>query len=165
MRVRAAHVSPTEYRRRAMLTTITVNGSEGLRSLTGLSRVTQLATPAKPLPPALAAMIEPLGTADQAEREQISLEVEPPLADEIAAFVDELSGGLGMPLLFSAQIGDLVVLVRDVLAEVYLPAGAVGRLVGRRGDLGKLLLLEGRGERFPVHEHAYISDRCTTRRR
>ena len=40
-----------------MLTTITVNGSEGLRFLTGLSRVTQLDTAAKPLPPALAAMI------------------------------------------------------------------------------------------------------------
>lgn len=159
-----------------MLTTITVNGSEGLRFLTGLSRVTQSDTAAKPLPPALAAMIEHLGSADQAE--PISLEVELPMADEIAAFVDELSGGLGIvwPLLFSAQVGDLVVLVRDVLAEVsvgkreartwqYLPAGSVGRLVGRRGDLGKLLLLEGSGERFPLHEHAYISDRCTTRRR
>jgi hypothetical protein len=159
-----------------MLTTITVNGSEGLRFLTGLSRVTQLDTAAKPLPPALAAMIEHLGSADQLD--QISLEVEPPMADEIAAFVDELSGGHGTfwPLLFSAEVGDLVVLVRDVLAEVsvgkreartwqYLPAGSVGRLVGRRGDLGKLLLLEGSGDRFPVHEHAYLSDRCTTRRR
>ncbi len=156
-----------------MLTTITVNGSEGLRFLTGLSQATQTA---KPLPPALAAMIEHLGSADQDELEQLRLEVDLPLADEIAAFVDDISGGLGMPLLFSAQVGDLVVLVRDVLAEVsvgkresrtwqYLPAGSVGRLIGRRGDLGKLLLLEGGGDRFPVHEHAYISDRCTTRRR
>lgn len=158
-----------------MLTTITVNGSEGLRFLTGLSRATQSA---KPLPPALAAMIEHLGRADEEELEQLRLEVGPPLADEIAAFVDDISGGLGIfwPLLFSAQVGDLVVLVRDVLAEVsvgkreartwqYLPAGSVGRLVGRRGDLGKLLLLEGDGEQFPMHEHAYISDRCTTRRR
>ncbi len=156
-----------------MLTTITVNGSEGLRFLTSLQRAAQSHGP---VPPALAAMIEHLGTTDQDELEQLRLEVDPPLADEIAAFVDELSGGLGIPLLFSAQVGDLVVLVRDVLAEVsvgkreartwqYLPAGSVGRLVGRRGDLGKLLLLEGDGEQFPVHEHAYISDRCTTRRR
>lgn len=156
-----------------MLTTITVNGSEGLRFLTGLQ---QTAKSTKPLPPALAAMIEHLGRADREELEQIRLEVDPPLADEIAAFVDDVSGGRGIPLLFSAQVGDLVVLVRDVLAEIsvgkreartwqHLPAGAVGRLVGRRGDLGKLLLLEGVGSHFPIREHAYVSDRCTTRRR
>jgi hypothetical protein len=69
------------------------------------------------------------------------------------------------------------VLVRDVLAEMhvtkresrtwmFLPAGTVGRLVAHKGDLGKLLLLDGPGssaESFPAREHAYVSDRCTTR--
>jgi len=160
-----------------MLTTITVNGSEGLRFLAGL----QAAPSDRPVPPALAAMIEHLAATPHDELE-LRLEVAAPLADEIAAFIDDVSGGLGTPLLFSAQVGDLVVLVRDVLAEVivgkresrtwqFLPAGSVGRLVGRKGDLGKLLLLdcpdgpEAARSTFPVREHAYVSDRCTTRRR
>ncbi len=156
-----------------MLTTIIVNGTEGLRFLANLQETSE--REAKPVPPALVAMIEHLtGAASTEELEQVRLEVDAPLADEIAAFVAEISGGQGTPLLFSAQVGDLVVLVREVLAEIavgkreartwqYLPAGTIARLVGRRGDLGKLLLLEGHGAKFPVREHAFVSDRCMTR--
>lgn len=153
-----------------MLTTITVNGTEGLRFLTSLQAAR---SSDKPVPPALAGLIEHVRTAG--DFDQLQLQVAAPLAEEIAAFVDELCHG-GTPLLFSAQVGDLVVLVRDVLAEIsvgkreartwqYLPAGSLGRLVGHRGDLCKLLLIEGGGPKFPVQEHAYVSDRCTTRAR
>lgn len=156
-----------------MLTTITVNGPEGLRFLSLLQETSTRER--RSVPPALAAMIEHVTSASHEELEHVRLEVAAPLADEIAAFIADVSGGQGIPLLFSAQVGDLVVLVRDVLAEIsvgkresrtwqYLPAGTVGRLVGRKGDLGKLLLLEGKGGRFPEREHAYVSDRCTTRK-
>ncbi len=153
-----------------MLTTITVNGSEGLRFLANLQETSDR----RPVPPALAAMIEHLTAASSHEEiEHVRLEVAAPLAEEIAAFIADVSGGQSI-LLFSAQVGDLVVLVRDVLAEIsvgkresrtwqYLPAGTVGRLVGHKGDLGKLLLLDGKGSRFPAREHAFVSDRCTTR--
>lgn len=156
-----------------MLTTITVNGTEGLRFLANLQ---EPRPDRRPVPPALAAMIEHLTAASSDEElEQVRLEVAAPLAEEIADFIADVSGGHGTPLLFSAQVGDLVVLVRDVLAEIsvgkresrtwqYLPAGTVGRLVGHKGDLGKLLLLEGKTSRFPAREHAFVSDRCTTRK-
>ena len=151
-----------------MLTTITVNGTEGLRFLASLTDGVQ-----RPVPPALAAMIEHVvqGGLVDGDLEQVRLEVAAPLAEEIAAFVDYLSGG-GTPLLFSAQIGDLVVTVRDALVEMhaskreskvwrFLPRGTHGRLMSRRGDFGKLFLLDGPLAR----EHAYVSDRCTTRTR
>lgn len=155
-----------------MLTTITVNGSEGLRFLTSLAEARR---PDKPVPPALVAMIEHINNVGRDDLDHVSLQIAAPQAEEIAAFVDELAGG-STPLLFSAQIGDLVILVRDVLAEIsvgkreartwqFLRAGSIGRLLGHRGDLGKLLLLEGGGPNFPVREHAYVSDRCTTRAR
>ncbi len=157
-----------------MLTTITVNGTEGLRFLALLQEPSF--RDSRPVPPALAAMIEHLTAASSDEElEHVRLEVAAPLADEIAAYVADVSGGHGIPLLFSAQIGDLVILVRDVLAEMtvgkresrtwqFLPAGTVARLVGHKGDLGKLLLLEGQGTKFPAREHAFVSDRCTTRK-
>jgi hypothetical protein len=156
----------------AMLTTITVNGPEGLRFLASLQELSQRDDHPR-VPPALAAMIEHVtGASSQEDLEHVRLEVAAPLADEIAAFVDELGSPDSWPLLFSAQLNDLVVLVRDVLAEVhvtkregrtwqYLAAGTVGRLVARKGDLGKLLLLDGPYAR----DHIYISDRCTTRAR
>ncbi len=152
-----------------MLTTITVNGTEGLQFLASLQE-----RRTHPVPPALVAMIEHVISLrpDELDIEAVRLEVTSPLADEIAAFIDDLSGGRGQPLLFSAEIGDLVVVVRDVLVEMqatkreprtwrYVNGGSCGRLVARRGDLGKVLLLDGEHE----HEHAYISDRCTTRSR
>lgn len=175
-----------------MLTTITVNGPEGLRFLASLQEQSQRDDSPR-VPPALAAMIEHvtgLGSSDSIgglggpvglgggttfshdEIEHVRLEVAAPLADEIAAFVEDVSGGKGIPLLFSAQINDLVVLVRDVLAEVqvgkregrtwrFIPAGTLGRLVSRKGDLGKLLLLDGPSAR----DHVFVSDRVTTRTR
>jgi hypothetical protein len=154
-----------------MLTTITVNGSEGVRFLASLTE--RAARARGPVPPALVAMIEHVVQAglDEAEVEQVKLEVAAPLAEEIAAFVEDVSAG-GTPLLFSAQIGDLVVTVRDALVEMhagkresrtwrYLPRGTRGRLMSRRGDFGKLFLLDGPYAR----EHAYVSDRCMTRTR
>ena len=111
------------------------------------------------------------GQAGMADGEvDVRLEVAAPLAEEIAAFVEDLSDG--MPLLFSAQIGDLVVTVRDALVEMqagkregktwrFLPRGTRGRLMARRGDFGKLFLLDGPLSR----EHVYVSDRCMTRAR
>lgn len=161
-----------------MLTTITVNGTEGLRFLASLQEHAQ--QDSRPVPPALAAMLAHLTAATSTdELEHVRLELAAPLAEEIATFVEHVAQDQGAcwPLLFSAQIGDLVVLVRDVLAEMhitrreartwrFLPAGTVGRLVSHKGDLGKLLLIRGPGsgsEAFPVREHAYVSDRCTTR--
>jgi hypothetical protein len=162
-----------------MLTTITVNGVEGIRFLVRLSDVFLASLTGgvrRPVPPALAAMIEHvvqagLLSSPDGDLEQVRLEVASPLAEEIAAFVDDLSGG-GTPLLFSAQIGDLVVTVRDALVEMhggkreaktwrFLPRGTHGRLMSKRGDFGKLFLLDGPLSR----EHAYVSDRCTTRTR
>ncbi|MBA2544537.1 MAG: hypothetical protein H0V17_33145 [Deltaproteobacteria bacterium] len=156
-----------------MLTTITVNGTEGLRFLANLQEHSR--TGVRAVPPALAAMIEHLTRASSTEDlETVRLEVAAPLAEEIAAFVETVSQGQGTPLLFSAQLGDVVVLVRDVLAEMhvtkregrmwrFLPAGTVGRLTARKGDLGKLLLIDGPMSSFPAREHAFVSDRCTTR--
>ena len=154
-----------------MLTTITVNGTEGVRFLASLTD-RNLAF-RRPVPPALVAMIEHVVArqADLGDAEHVSLEVAAPLAEEIAAFVDDLSAG-GTPLLFSAQIGDLVVTVRDALVEMhagkregktwrFLPRGTRGRLLSRRGDFGKLFLLDGPLAR----DHAYVSDRCMTRTR
>jgi len=148
-----------------MLTSITVNGPEGLRFLASLH-----AQRTRPVPPALAAMIEHV-LSSPTDLDSVRLEVSGSLADEIAGIVDDLAGG-GQPLLFSAEIGDLVLIVRDVLVEVqigkreartwrYIPGGTRGRLVGRRGDLGKIQLLDGPRER----DIAFVSDRCTTRSR
>jgi hypothetical protein len=152
-----------------MLTTITVNGTEGVRFLASLTEHASR----RPVPPALVAMIEHVVQAGLVEGdvEQVRLEVPAPLAEEIAAFVEDLSQG-GTPLLFSAQIGDLVVTVRDALVEMcagkrdgrswrFLPRGTRGRLMSRKGDFGKLFLLDGSLAR----EHVYVSDRCTTRTR
>jgi hypothetical protein len=155
-----------------MLTTITVNGTEGVRFLASLTDHPSF-TARGPVPPALVAMIEHVvqaGLVGGAELDHVRLEVSVPLAEEIAAFVDDLSGG-GMPLLFSAQIGDLVVTVRDALVEIsgkrdgkvwrFLQAGTRGRLMSRRGDFGKVFLLDGPLAR----DHAYVSDRSMTRTR
>jgi hypothetical protein len=156
-----------------MLTTITVNGSEGFRFLSSLGARFE-----GPIPPALAAMVD--HAAFERPDSSISIEVESGLAEEIAAFVDQLVndgfGGTAPPLLFSAQAGDLVIVVRDVLVELhvgkrtnehlprswrFLARGTRGRFVSRRGDLGKVLLLDGPEAR----SHAYVSDRSMTRAR
>jgi hypothetical protein len=150
-----------------MLTTITVNGTEGVRFLASLgSRVRG------PLPPALAAMIDHVTVAGP--NDLVALEVESWLADQIAEFVAELVHAgfedVRQPLLFSAQIGDQVILVRDALVEMqvskhemrtwrHLTAGTRGRVTSRRGDTAKVVLRDGP----EAGEHAYISDRCMTR--
>jgi hypothetical protein len=153
-----------------MLTTITVNGTEGLQFLASLQER------ARPVPPALVAMIEHVttGSFGPQDIENVRLECTPSAANEIAAFVESLGDHTRWPLLFSAEIGDLVVIVRDVLAEMqlakrsspgrtwrFVAGGTRARLVSRSGDIGKLLLLDGPHER----EHVYLSDRCTTRSR
>ncbi|MEO8702210.1 MAG: hypothetical protein ABI867_19355 [Kofleriaceae bacterium] len=156
-----------------MLTTITVNGSKGFQFLDSLVAVPSI-------PAALVAIIASI--IDQASTQRLShdcsVEVEPRLAEEIAAFVDDLLGvPHEPPLLFSAHAGDLVVLVRDALVEMQLSAKAVkareprtwrhlargtrGRFVERRGDFGKVLILDGP----EAHEHAFVSDRSMTRAR
>jgi hypothetical protein len=150
---------------KSMLTTITINGTEGYRFLARLGGFEGR------LPPALAAMVDQTSTPHE---DTISIEVESRLADEVAAFVDELVhagfGETALPLLFSAQPGDLVIVVRDALVEVqvgkresrtwqHVPRGTRGRFVARRGDTGKVLLLDG------ARETAFISDRSMTRAR
>lgn len=153
-----------------MLTTITVNGSAGLRFLSQLA-----AQFAGALPPALAMMIDRAALARRGvEPGPLALEVDPWIADQIAAFVEHLVDAgfptAGQPLLFSAAVGDHVVLVRDALVELargrhelatwrFVPRGVRGRVVARRGDTAKLQLLDGPG----AGGHAYVSDRCTTR--
>ena len=144
-----------------MLTTITVNGSEGLRFLSSLSD--QVDRDDR-VPAALVTMVD---------RGLVSIEVEARLAEEIAAFVDGIVGSDHLPLLFSAQINDHVAIARNALVEMhaasrrhprtwrFIAGGTRGRLVGRYGELGKVLLLEGR----EAHEHAYVSDSCMTRMR
>ena len=148
-----------------MLTTITVNGSEGLRFLSTFS-----ATFPGPIPPILATIVDHAAVARP--NDLVSLEVEPSLAEEVAAFVDHLirsqqSGEFcDPPLLFSAHAGDLVVVVRDALVEIhtdkprtwrFVARGTRGRLVARRGDCGKVLLIDS------PRDHAYLSDRSMTR--
>lgn len=150
----------------AMLTTITVNGYEGFRFLERLGTRVR-----RPLPPALLALIDHVSAA---QPEVMALEVESWLAEEIADLVElfgpELASAGEPPLLFSAGVGDTVVLVRDVLAEIKvarheprtwraLDRDTHGRVVARRGDVAKLLLLDGEEE----GAHAYVSDRCMTR--
>jgi hypothetical protein len=150
-----------------MLTTITVNGTEGVRFLASLGSRFR-----GPLPPALAAMIDHVKVARP--NDHVALEVESWLADQIAELVAELvhAGfeGVQQPLLFSAQIGDQVILVRDALVEMqvskhemrtwrWMPAGTRGRVTSRRGDTCKVVLRDGP----EAGEHAYISDRCVTR--
>ena len=152
---------------KSMLTTITINGTEGYRFLARLGGF------AGRLPRALAAMVDQT-SAPHDQADAISIEVESRLADEVAAFVDELVhagfGETALPLLFSAQPGDLVIVVRDALVEVqvgkrdlrtwkHVPRGTRGRFIARRGDTGKVLLLDG------ARETAYISDRSMTRAR
>jgi hypothetical protein len=153
-----------------MLTTITVNGSEGYDFLAHLRRPG--ARFHGSLPPALAAMVDHAGDPEDPH----SVQVEARQAEEIAAFVDDLVhagyGSSPLPLLFSAQTGDLVLVVRDALVELHVGKresrtwqlvgrGTRGRMVARRGDVGKLLVLDG-----PIaRDHVYVSDRCTTRAR
>jgi len=153
-----------------MLTLITVNGPEGVRFLASLPERVRPLVAERPIPPALAAMIEHV-LAGPVDLDNLRLEVSAPLAEEIAGFVESLTEGVP-PLLFSAEIGDLVLIVRDVLVEVqigkresrtwrHIEGGTRGRLVGRRGDLGKIQLLDG----SRAGDIVYVSDRCTTRSR
>ena len=152
-----------------MLTTITINGSEGVRFLASVGTRFR-----GPIPAPLAAMIDHVRVARGNQIDHLVLEVEPWLADQIAEFVAELVHAgfedVVQPLLFSAQIGDVVVLVRDALAEMqgskhelrtwrFVAGGTRGRVVSRRGDTAKVLLKDGP----EAGEHAYVSDRCMTR--
>jgi hypothetical protein len=154
-----------------MLTTITVNGPEGLRFLSLLQETSTRER--RSVPPALAAMIEHVTSAASHESSSTFARGRGAARGRDRRVHRGRLGGQGIAL-FSAQVGDPVVLVRGAGRDLgrqaaragrqYLPAGTVGRLVGRKGDLGKLLLLEGKGGRFPEREHAYVSDRCTTRK-
>ena len=152
-----------------MLTTITINGSEGVRFLASIGT-----RYGGPIPAPLAAMIDHVRVSRGNPIDHLVLEVEPWLADQIAEFVAELvTAGfedVRQPLLFSAQVGDVVVLVRDVLAEMHVSkhelrtwrhvdGGTRGRVISRRGDTAKVLLKDGP----EAGEHAYVSDRCVTR--
>jgi hypothetical protein len=155
-----------------MLTTITVNGSEGLRFLSMLG--TRLRGR---IPPVLAAMVDHAQVARPSEH--VALEVESWLAEQVARFVDELVDSgfdeVELPLLFSPQVGDEVRIVRDALVEIHvgrhelrtwrcIPRDTRGRVVARRGDVGKVLLLDAaRDTGVERDRHVYISDRCMTR--
>ncbi|HEU0030594.1 MAG TPA: hypothetical protein VFQ53_08175 [Kofleriaceae bacterium] len=166
-----------------MLTTIRINGHEGLRFLSVLG-----ATFRGSLPPALAAMVE--RASRRAAQPPVELELETEMAEEVEAFVHELVGagfarGESLPLLFSPQVGDVVVIARDLLVEFkvnvkrgmpapriwrYVGRGTRGRLVARRegrkqlaegGDSGTVQLLDGPH----AQELAYIGDASMTRTR
>lgn len=149
-----------------MSTTITVNGAVGLQFLSSMERAMQVG---RPLPRALERLMR---------SEDPSIEVDAELADELAAFVDELAArgllrGSDQPLLFSPGIGDEVVIVRDALLELQPSArraprrwcliarGTRARLVARHGELGRLVLNDGPY----AGEIAFASERSMTRAR
>jgi hypothetical protein len=115
-------------------TRITINGVAGDRFLSSLGRYRA------PVPRALRWLATSLDRTIEVGRDD---------ADLIARFVEELldSGWVAVdapPLLFSPRVGDVVVMPRDVLAEVARPrpgaaqrwelveAGARGKLIGWR---------------------------------
>ena len=142
-------------------TTITVNGTEGDRFLASLSGYRE------PLPRALRWL---------AAGDYRSIEVDSTDADQVSAFVDGLldAGWIDVdapPLLFSARVGDHVLLCCDVLAEIarqapglppmwrYLPAGVTGKLLGWRGEGRAVIDVHGMEKRLVV----FLSERNVTR--
>ena len=142
-------------------TTITVNGAEGDRFLASLSGYRE------PLPRALRWL---------AAGEYRSIEVDSNDADEVFELVEELldAGWIDVaepPLLFSPRVGDQVLIIFDVLAEVarqapglpptwrFLPAGVTGKLLGWRGQGRAVVDIDGTERRLVV----FLSERKITR--
>jgi len=151
----------------AMTTTIRINGEDGARFLSILGQFDE------ELPAALEWLYVRFRAGDSTY-----VDLDPHEADAVAAFIDELidSGRLpdltAPPLLFSPQVGDRVVIVRDALVEFqvgkregrtwrYVPQGTRGELVRRNGGLGKIYVREGQFAR----EHLWVADRSMTRLR
>jgi hypothetical protein len=133
-------------------TTITINGQEGERFLASL------ASYRAPVPRALRWL---------ARGEYRSIEVDRNDAEMVAAFVGDLiaSGWIDVeepPLLFSPRVGEQVLIVEDVLAEVgrqapglpptwrFLPAGLTGKLLGWRGEARAIIDVDGLERRLVV---------------
>jgi hypothetical protein len=113
-----------------LTTTITINGEDGERFLSSLTRSGR----------ALPAVLEPLAAGDAQ-----SVEVDRRDAAEVARFVDEIldAGWIEVdrpPLLFSPSVGDRVVVEHDTLVELGrqragLPPTWFCMLAGMRGTL------------------------------
>lgn len=146
-----------------MSTTITVNGVHGSRFLSDLA-----ARFSGRIPSVLAYLIDEHVPA---------LAVDTELAEEVAEFVDELIASAYAPaepeppLLFSPEVGDEVMIVRDALLELDHRAGRSlprtwrfverntrARVVTRRRDVSRIVLLDGPSAR----EIAYVSDGSVT---
>ncbi len=149
-----------------LTTTITVNGTQGERFLSSLG------TYRAPVPRALRWL---------AKGDHRSIQVDPGDAEVVAQFVDELiaSGWIDveLPLLFSPRVGDDVLVMWDVLAEVsrtgrnapsswrFVEAGSRGKLIGWRDSEGEppraVIDLYGVERRIVV----FVAERKVTRAR
>lgn len=148
-----------------MHTTITVNGRDGARFLSSVDHTLRFRMP---LPRALEWLLH---------SERPSIRVDPEDADQVAAFVEHLEAqgwitGISPPLLFSPEIGEHVLVVRDSLLELQLPRhhrrtwcfiarGTRARLVARHDDLYRLVLSDGPY----AGDVAFAGERSVTRTR
>lgn len=141
-----------------MYTTITVNGLGGARFLSVLGE--QLASHRSHLHPALAPLLDGRVTSlevDTALAEQVADALEPLLLDDAAP----------PPLLFSPNVGDSIVIVRDALFE-YQPPARRGARIWRFtpcGTKGRVIAHEGTTDRVmfePSHEVAFVRPQSMT---
>lgn len=149
-----------------MTTTITLNGALGSHFLAQLKPLYRLPRP----------LVELMAASDRAQREGPPvIEVESPVADQLAAFVDGVlaEGAVQVaapPLLFSPELGDHVLVARDALVELEvarkakplwcsIARGTRGRLIARRGEHGRVYLTDGPFAR----QYVYVTDRSMTR--
>jgi hypothetical protein len=130
-----------------MYTTIRVNGLHGTQFLPLLAGHGDLA-------PALAPLLDGRVTA---------LEVDTLLAERVANFIEPflVADDIDPPLLFSPNVGDSVVIVRDALLEFQSPARR-GPKIWRftpRGTKGRVIAHEGDRDRVQIEssrEVAYV---------
>lgn len=148
-----------------MHTTITVNGRDGLRFLSSVDHTLRFRMP---LPRALEWLLT---------SERPSIEVPAEDADQVAAFIEHVEAqgwitGIAPPLLFSPQLGEHVVVVRDALLElqverrhrrtwVLIARGTVARLIARHDGVYRLVL----GDGPYAQEVAFAGERTVTRAR
>lgn len=152
------------------MTTITLNGALGSRFLAELEPRYGSTLP-RPLAELLAASTSTSMTPEVAH----AITVDPGTADQLAAFLDRVlaNGDVQVdapPLLFSPRLGDVVEIVRDVLAELdighkakpqwaCIGRGTRGRLIDRRGAHGRVYVMDG----LLARSYAYVSERAMTR--
>jgi hypothetical protein len=147
-----------------MHTTITVNGLHGAHFLSALGE--QLASHRSQLAPALVPALAPL-----LDGRVTSLEVDTAIAEHLADAIEPILAGADdphdPPLLFSPNVGDTIVIVRDALFE-YQPPARRGARIWRftpRGTKGRVLAHEPEADRVQIEasrEVAFVRPQSMT---